>query len=257
MPMDTGLPTISGARLKKYRKLTSGKYRRESGLLLVEGATLAAELIGADYSVEALLVDTARLESEKTIAALRAAKDAGVEVFGSSLKELAGLSSTRTPPAAIAVAAVPGWTDDDVVGNGPLVFLEGVQDPGNVGGILRTAAAFGVAGVYLSKGTCDLTNPRVVRASMGAVFRIPSIRKADFVEVFSDIRKRQYRIFGTSPLGGVDYRDVDFSGKCAFCFGSEARGLKDMDYDELLTIPLDNVESLNVGVALGVILSTL
>jgi TrmH family RNA methyltransferase len=243
--------------MKAFAKLAQKKYRREEGLVLVEGASIIEELLKSGYPVAAVLFDAERVRMEKMLSVAAEAQKAGVYAALLDEKDLRRLSSTESPPAVVAVASEPKW---DVEFSPPedaiAVVIEGVQDPNNVGAILRTSAAFGACAVYAVGGSCDLTNPRVIRGSMGAAFRIPSFRTGNLSETAEILKKKGFRLLGAAASGGTDYRKADLSGKIAVCVGNEARGLAGSEYDALVTIPIAGaVESLNVAVALGVFLA--
>ncbi len=264
--MKTDIHIIPAARLKKYTKLLQKKYRSETGLLLVEGLSLVSELVDDDRGVRAVLFDESRAGNEALQALHSRAKEKGIDSFLVKGDDFKRLCSTDSPPAVTAVADVPVW--DEKVPEKPdalVVLVDGVQDPGNMGAILRTAAAFGCDAVYVSDGSCDVTAPRVVRGSMGALFRTPVFKKVNFRALFTELKEEGFRVFGSVASGGEDFRGVDLSGRCAICVGNEARGIRvpqslppakaEGTSWNLVTIGLaGGVESLNVAVALGVLL---
>ncbi|MGH2690677.1 MAG: TrmH family RNA methyltransferase, partial [Actinomycetota bacterium] len=141
---------------------------------------------------------------------------------------------------------------------GLCVVLADVRDPGNVGTILRSAWAVGAGAVFLGAGTADPYNPKVVRSSAGALFRVPWARGVALPWVLGGLGVRGFRRIAADPHGGAAYDEVDLTGRCALLFGNEAWGVPEevvAGVDERATIPMQGqAESLNVGAAAAVFL---
>jgi TrmH family RNA methyltransferase len=147
---------------------------------------------------------------------------------------------------------------------GPIVVLAGLQDPGNLGTILRSSEAFGSAGVVLGEGTVSPFNSKVVRASAGSVFRLPVIHgqgksaKSKLEEISEKLRAQGVRLIATSSHKGTPLDQADLKGSAAIFFGNEAAGLPRevmAKVDEVVVIPhTQQVESLNAGVAASIVL---
>jgi TrmH family RNA methyltransferase len=149
---------------------------------------------------------------------------------------------------------------DDVVARkaaGPLVVVAGLQDPGNLGTILRSAEAFGTGGVILGEGTVHYLNSKVVRASAGSVFRLP-ITTTKLSEAIQAMRQNKVRMLATSSHKGIPLRDANLGAPLAIFIGSEGAGVsRDLvrDMDDFIAIPHSpQVESLNAGVAASIVL---
>jgi TrmH family RNA methyltransferase len=159
----------------------------------------------------------------------------------------------------IAQMAEHGFSEDKFVGGGKLLVLDNLQDPGNVGTILRTADAVGVDGVVMCNSCCDLYNPKTIRSAMGSVFRL-NITVAetldDVCEVFERVGVKTYAAVVDS--GARSVTECDFSGSCAAVIGNEGNGLSKEDADvcdEKITIKMQgNINSLNAAMAGGIIL---
>jgi TrmH family RNA methyltransferase len=211
----------------------------EEGSFVIEGPTLIAEAIAAGWEIEEIFT------TEKGVSF----PGADASVFTLARGVLERVSDTQSPQPALAIAkrSLRKWepTADDWV-----VWCEAVSDPGNLGTILRSAEAFGASAVMLSSGSVDPTNPKVVRASAGAVFHLAISENASL----DDVRAKGYRIIGTSShdIGGaVDLDDADLSGKVCLAMGNEARGLDEsFEAETWVTIPhRGRSESLNVAMA--------
>ncbi|MFA5928850.1 MAG: RNA methyltransferase [Candidatus Margulisiibacteriota bacterium] len=164
------------------------------------------------------------------------------------------LSDTKTPQGVLAVVKQPRYSLTDIK-DGVLVVLDGVQDPGNVGTIIRTAAAFECAGVAFTKDTVDPFSPKVVRASAGSIMQIPIIK----LDNAKELKKNGYFLIVTDSEQGKDLKIMQLAKRCAMVFGSEGSGVS-KEYvkiaDEFIRIiHSKKVESLNVAVSAGIILS--
>jgi len=165
-----------------------------------------------------------------------------------------------SPQGVAALVRCPVFSLESVLGKaaaGPVVAISGVQDPGNLGTILRSAEAFGAAGVLLGEGTVSPFNSKVVRASAGSVFRLP-IAKVKVEEVLAKMRSQGLRLVATSSHKGIPVHEAQLTGPLAIFIGSEGAGLPReilAQMDETLAIPHSpQVESLNAGVAASIVL---
>jgi len=157
------------------------------------------------------------------------------------------LASTESPQGVLALVRPPEWTPENLLKGSPLVaVLDGVQDPGNAGAILRTAEAFGATGAVFLKGTVSVWNPKCLRASAGSVFRVP---------VVSEIPPG-LKLYAADPRAKLLVADAQFVAPCAIIIGAEGSGVR----PELaaratgVKIPTTTVESLNAAVAAGILL---
>jgi TrmH family RNA methyltransferase len=175
-------------------------------------------------------------------------------------KLFAEIVPSETPQGVAALVRCKEFSLLDILArapNGPLLAIAGVQDPGNLGTILRSAEAFGAAGAILGEGTVSPYNSKVVRASAGSVFRLPAVR-AKLAEALPELRKQGLRLIATSSHKGTPLPEARLSGPLAIFIGSEGAGLpRDLmaQMDELVAIPHSaSVESLNAGVAASIVL---
>ena len=254
---------ITSARnpaLQRYRSLRDAAGRREAGLAAAEGFNLLREalLSGADL-VQVFLGPRARRrpDFEDIAARLEAGEAAGHwECFTLPDALLERTAHTDSPQGALAVFRPRVFTlAEALAGEGPVVLLDRLADPGNVGLILRTAEAAGAAGVVVTPGTADLLNPKCVRASAGSIFRVP-LAHAALDAAAAALRVGRRRLYATSPHGGVEYTAADLAGRIALFLGQEGGGLEPslLERFEAIRIPTGRVESLNVAMAAGVLL---
>ena len=237
-------------------RLRRGRERR--GLALAEGVRLVEEALGARVGIRHAAVSPA-LEATPRGAALKTAlAAAGVPLLEMDDRALAGLSDTEHPQGVIAVIEPPTWTLDMLAprAGDVVVVLDGVQDPGNVGAIARTALGLGASGLIALKGTAELTNPKVLRGSMGALFRLPSVSTTD-VECLA-WAQRVGAAFWVTDSTGERPGGQRLTAPIALVLGNEGAGIRpevERVATRRLAIPLHaGVESLNVAVAAGILL---
>ncbi len=151
-------------------------------------------------------------------------KDIKCQVLSESL--FAKISDTRTPQGILALAQMPSYSLMDCMAQMPLLLiLEDLQDPGNLGTILRTAEAAGVTGIIASRDTVDLYNPKTVRGTMGSIYRMPYVVTEDLHETLRQLRAAGVRIYAAHLQGAVDYDVPDYCGPVGFLIGNEGSGL--------------------------------
>jgi RNA methyltransferase, TrmH family len=256
----TGAPHSS---VKRYRELartpTKNGYERE---LLLDGAHLLFEARASGLVVEsaAFQHDALSDPSIRTLAEQLAAD--GVDVLIVSRKVLESMSPVKTPSGVVSIARRSTQTLDGIAGGSPplrplIVVAHDVQDPGNVGGILRTAEAAGATGFIASAATADPFGWKALRGSMGSALRLP-IARADIDETLRTLQSAHVTTTALVPRGGRALFSVDFRRPVALVLGGEGPGLPaDLSsrVDQLISIPMHApVESLNVGVAAALVL---
>ena len=173
------------------------------------------------------------------------------------------LSDTKTPQGILAIVKRLNYTMNDLMQvknqKAPhLVVLDNLQDPGNLGTIFRTAEAAGVTGILLSKDCVDVYNPKVIRSTMGAVFRMPFLYVEDLPEKIKELQKEGIKTYAAHLRGENAYDEEDYTTGCAFLIGNEGNGLRDEVADCadcLIRIPMEGeAESLNAAVAAAVLM---
>jgi TrmH family RNA methyltransferase len=226
--------------------------------LLIEGATLVAEAHAAGWSIEvAAFTDKALAHHE--VARLFETLAPGVPCVIAAEPVVEAMSPARTPSGVVALASPRRWTLDEVLAHdGALaVVAVGVQDPGNVGAIVRAAEAAGSTGVIASGMSADPFGWKALRGAMGSAFRLPVVRVPDTDDVLRACRARGLRVIATA-LDGTPAADVALDVPSAVLVGAEGTGLPQLLVDAAdmrLTIPMQPpVQSLNVAVAAGIIL---
>jgi RNA methyltransferase, TrmH family len=244
------------------RDLHRRRGRERRGLALAEGVRLVEEALAGGIAIRGAAVSST-LESTTRGNTLKAAlTERGIRIEDVSEPELEALADTEHPQGVVAVIEPRRWGLEDIrlVGGTTLLVLDGVQDPGNVGTMLRTAEGLGAIGLIALKGTADLTNPKVIRAAMGASFRLPAVSAAP-EEFVAWARLQRSEIWITDTAGEsvdrIPRRSTD-RAPVALVVGNEGAGVSaplEQAAHRRVAIPLSpGVESLNVGVAAGILL---
>ena len=239
------LTSRDNPKVKRWTKLVrDAKLRKKEGRLLVEGPHLVEAALRAGLQPHALLVSE-RGQRDAEVASLIA----GAEPVVLPDRIFAGIVDAETPPGIAAEVSMPS-----LARKGDVVFLEGVQDPGNVGAIMRSAAALGVASVILDGGCADAWSAKTLRAGMGAHFNllVKTVRSLE-----DELGRFAGRILCAVPRGGVVLAKADLSGAIGWIFGSEGQGVSEATAkhaDLKVTIPMAGAESLNVAAAAAVCL---
>lgn len=250
-----------GTLLTTIRDLARRRGRERRKLALAEGVRLVEEALAADIPVRGAAVSPALEATTRGKALKRALAGRGVRMVEVAPAELEGLADTEHPQGVVAVIEPRAWSLADLaVDRGSVILvLDAVQDPGNVGTMLRTALGLGAAGVVALKGTAELTNPKVLRGSMGAAFRLPAVA-SDTGALLGWATERGAELWVAaadgSPLGSADRRAS--RDPIALVVGNEGAGVGGALANAAcrrVAIPLaPGVESLNVAVAAGILL---
>jgi TrmH family RNA methyltransferase len=246
-------------RLKQLRKVLAQPMRTAGtgGCVLagIEGPNLLEEALKAGLHVDCVFVAEG---AERLLDGLEL--DEKIEVLQLPKSLLDSVLMTETPQAVAALVEAPDWTWPHILGGQApalVVVLAGVQDPGNLGTILRSAEAFGADGLVCLPGTVSAWNPKAVRASAGSVFRLP-VLTVDAEDCFQNLREAGVRVWTTTVVGAEPADLVDLSGGVAILIGNEGNGVPleiAAKADGAITIPCPGpVESLNAAVAASVLL---
>lgn len=253
--------------IKKAMKLKQRKMREKEGLYFIEGLSLCREALAAAVNIDTLMIRESEYYSEKNGEyedLLEQSSKAGIETVVVKDGLFNKLTNTETPQGIAAVAKCRYWdagsffAADKSGGQGNILVLDRIQDPGNAGTLLRTAEAVGCQGVLVVKGTVDLYSPKVVRAAAGSLFRLPLLFTADAQETVRLLHSRGKRVVAAIPYCENFHFQTRLDRNVAFVIGNEAGGVS-ADFLEMsdcqVKIPMcEPVESLNAAVAAGVIM---
>ncbi|SRR5579875_646137 len=242
--------------LKRIRGLRQRSMREKTGLFLAEGAKLVAEAVSKGVRVKDVLVSQSFLK--EGLGDSHAANIAAVSVVEDRL--FAEVTTTEGPCGIVAVAEMPRWSPEQLFsGRAPLVVIaDAIQDPGNLGTMIRTALAASASGLILTKGCVDPFNPKVVRSAAGSLFTLPHVGDLAIDHAIDLVKQHGLRVIACDPAAARMHWDVDLTTPVALAFGNEGQGFSPRVLaraDESVAIPMGAAsESLNVAVAAGIIL---
>lgn len=243
------ITSINNSYIKNLLALKTKQGRYNTNLFLVEGYHLVEESLKHQALSAVLCTDKKVLEKLDVD-----------EKYLVSEQVIKKLSSTKTPQNIIGVVnSITNQEIESIVSKKELrlIILDDVNDPGNLGTIIRTSAALGIDAVIASDETVDFYNEKVLRATQGAIFKIP-LFKGDLIEIINMLRKNQITIYGTSLKSSVSVKEVERNDKLAVVVGNEARGVSNevLDLcDKNIILQMNNsVESLNVSIAAALLM---
>jgi TrmH family RNA methyltransferase len=262
--------------LKTFRTALRGSGPADGEAIGIEGPKFVEDALRSGLEAEALLVSEAGEREAERILRAASKSEAGIpqsRVLRTTNKLFQGVAGTDTPQGVAALFRQPAWGLDDVL-RGPgamrehaplVVVMAVVQDPGNVGTILRSAEAFGATGAVATQGTADPWSPKALRASAGSALRLPLLRGMAIPVLLAQLRISRLKIYapssganGTARLAGEIAAQADLRDPVAIFIGSEGSGLPaevTRAADAVISIPTSGaVESLNAGVAASIVL---
>ena len=245
--------------IKTIRLIASGSKRAPRHYAIVEGIRVLEEAQKSAFKIEALLYTGSfgTVAREKRL--LESLKSEGVRCYRTPVALMATLSDVKTSQGALALVETPVLSlKECTLPDTPFILCAcGIQDPGNLGTLIRTATAAGASLVCSIRGTVSARNPKAVRSSAGAFFRIPVIEQLENAEFRSFCRMHSIQLFRADPRRGQLFAKADFKAPCAILLGNEGAGFADTQYADsvALRIPMtEGSESLNVAVAGSLIL---
>ncbi len=248
--------------IKLYTSLLKKKCRDKMGLIPLEGVRLIEEALSCQVELSSILYSEELLKGLKGRELLQAIaiKQPGLKPMNTAKGLLRETADTENPQGILAVAKKPDYNLSQITeaDNPFVVVISGVQHPGNLGSMIRTASAANVSGVIVTRGTVDIYNPKTLRGAMGAIFHFPVVAIKDVQSIIKFLHHCQIKIAVTDLEGEVNCFQADLTGPTAVVFGSEAFGVNEEfknEADLLIKIPLlGSTESLNVSVSAGIIL---
>lgn len=256
--MDPVITSRDNRYVKLARSLAAKKNREAAGLFLAEGLVNVREALCSPLSPAFLLYDAARADEPRLAALLELARQKGCPALAMAGALLAAVSPAETSQGALLALELPRLSPQEFAQNaagGTIALLDGLQDPGNVGTILRTAWAAGLAGVLLADNCADPFAPKVVRAAMGALYHLPVLAAAN--ETLAELLRQLELPLLAADAGGEDFRRLRLSGPVCWLLGQEAAGPTAFWREraaKTVAIPMrPGVDSLNVAVAAGIL----
>ncbi|HEU4965477.1 MAG TPA: RNA methyltransferase [Bacilli bacterium] len=253
------ITSLKNNRVKEWASLKQKKFRDRTGQYLAEGVRLVEEALYANVPMDAILL-SGDLQSGKFDRIVTRAAGNGVTVYEVTDPIIEHIADTQTPQGVIAVLKKTEGDVDAFVANKeqPLyLVLDGIQDPGNMGTVIRTADAVGATGILIGKNCVDVYNPKVVRATMGSLFHLP-VFEVELDAFLPRLKEQGVAVVGTSVDADETVYEANFTGSVAMVIGSEAHGLSEEVaalVDKAVTLPMPGqAESLNAAIAASVML---
>lgn len=253
------IENTSGRQVKNLVALINkSKARNEQGRFVAEGVRILSEApvdeIDKIYASESFVRDFDKEEYYEKIKDILDIK--GYEVV--SDKVFGHITDTKTPQGIMAVLKMPRYDFETTVDDTNILFLDDVRDPGNLGTIIRTAEGAGFGLIVMSKGCVDIYNPKVVRSTMGAIYRLPFMYVENLDETIKTYVQEGYRVYAAHLEGTRDYSEVEYIGKTGIIIGNEANGISEEVKNSattLIKIPMEGqVESLNAAIAAAILM---
>src|SRR5579872_1702915 len=219
------MPTLTSPRnplLKEVRRAIIKGSTTEDGLAVAESFHLLEEALRSDCEIPAVFAaESVRTAVESHV---RGLKNLHVTVLPDDL--FRSISATEASQGVMALVRPPNWTVEELFrGRCLTVILDGLQDPGNAGAVVRAAEAFGATGVAFLKGTVSPYNPKCLRASAGSIFRVPVVAALEEQLFLAAAEQRKVALFALMPKGATDVGEVGLNERCAIVVGSEGRGV--------------------------------
>ncbi len=244
--------------VKHINKLQQKKFRKEFQELVVEGVKGVREALESSASVVLVIAEGGKGDEFKEIVQL--AEKKGVQVEFCGRKDIGDIKTTDTFPGILAVVEQKDLDLDDLVG-GYILCLDEIKDPGNLGTIIRTADWFGIENILLSENSVDVYNPKVVRSTMGSVFRVNTFVSGNLLNSIQALKEKHgYSVFSLD-MSGDSLDSMKAGKKTVFILGGESHGIREEIgklVDKKYTIPgSGKAESLNVSIAGGILMNKL
>ncbi len=251
------ISSISNQQMKDIIKLQKQlKYRRAASLFIAEGFKMLKEAAEKGCLVKIYISESVLEKKHESLEWL--CKEFPYETV--SDKVFQQLSDTVTTQGILGIVKQPSYNIADILEDRRHMWLllDGIRDPGNLGTVMRTAEGAGMSAVIMGKGTVDLFNPKTVRSTMGAIFRMPFVYVDDIVEIITRIKDNGYCVYGTAMKGSIAYDRADYTKGAGIVIGNEANGIQDRVLECItasIHIPMEGkLESLNAAVAAAVVM---
>lgn len=257
--MPTQITSLQNPRIKEMIRLRDGRHRRKQGRILIDGVREIERAMGAGILPAELVYCEPLCRTPSAQRVLAAARQHDVELVEVTSQVFEKLAFGARAEGVVAVAPTPqaSLAELNLPDEALVVVLEGVEKPGNVGAVLRSADASGADAVVVASGRTDLFNPNAIRASLGTIFTVP-VAEASSEETLRWLLDRNFSVFAARVDGSIPYTQADYRSAAAVILGSEADGLTDIwsgSGVQAVRLPMLGVaDSLNVSVTGAVIL---
>lgn len=252
------IESANNKKIKQIRKLHKKKYRKKLGKFLIEGIRFIDLALDQNADITGIFYSENFKASSSEEKLLEKAIKKKVDIYEVKDDIFKNLAFTDSPQGIIAIVNKNIKSINYADENSTVLIVDRVQDPGNLGTILRTADAAGFSGVILSKGTVDLYNDKVLRSTMGSIFNLSIETDCDLPQKMNNLQTSGYTVYATDLSTTVYYDEIEYSSKSAIIIGNEANGISDdllhqSNYKTKIPI-LGSAESLNAAIAAGIIM---
>jgi len=247
--------------IKEVKTLSKKRDRSKKGLFVAEGLRFVQSALEVGADIDFILYSESIFRTDEGLSFVKHLEAEGqYKILEVEEKIMSELSDTQSPQGILAVVKQPKWEWKNVIKeNGFVLILDRLQDPGNLGTIIRTADAAGVDGIVTLKGSVDVFNPKVLRSTMGSIFELPILEGLEWDLVESELKEQGYTVLGTAlEDDSVEYNTLNYNKSTAMIIGNEANGIESdilSAVDHKIIIPIvGSAESLNAGVAAAVVM---
>ena len=248
------ITSASNSIIKEIRRLHDKKGRQKSKAILLEGTRLVTEALASEAKIRYFVLSDSFYEKSDGI--LSEYPDTKAFLVPDEL--FVRIGETKTPQGVMSAVELPDYDSSMILGLRRLIVLENVQDPGNLGAIIRTADACGLDGVLLSRDSADPYNPKVIRSTMGSIFHLPVIVAPDIYEALEGLKRYGVKVAAADIRNAVPCWEADLSGNTAIVVGNEGSGISERMLqlaDLAVMIPMPGkAESLNASAAASILL---
>lgn len=254
--MENVITSSQNSIIKHVKSLHEKSKRDKLNQFFIEGYRIVKDALENNADIEFIVVSDEYKSNDidKWVNDL-----INIKVYYVSKELFKEICDTENPQGIIAVINKKIIHTNDILNfeNAFLVILDNVQDPGNMGTIIRTADAAGASGIIVSKGCVDIYNPKVLRSTMGSIFHLPIIKVDELNNIIDELKQNDFEIFAAHLGGKNNHFDVDMKKKCGIVIGNEANGISDEVANKctLIKIPMPGkAESLNAAISAGIII---
>ncbi|WP_339060004.1 RNA methyltransferase [Tepidibacillus marianensis] len=248
------IQSLKNPKVKSWVSLKMKQGRMEQGVYLIEGFKLVEEAIRSKVDIQSIIYG---MEHEIPFSWQPWIQQSDISLYQVSQSIIEKLTDTKTPQGFYAIIEQKKNSLEDLINKRFLLLVDEVQDPGNLGTIIRSADAAGIEAIVLGKGTVDVYNGKVIRSAMGSMFHVPFV-EADLTQVILKLQDKGFIVVGTSPHTEKNYFELDYKQRMAIIVGNESKGLSEIrieQVDQMVKIPfMGMAESLNVAIATAIIL---
>lgn len=255
------ITSVQNQKIKYLKHLANKSFREKERMFICEGIRLVEEAIKSAWTVDTFIYSDELLASERGERLLINAAQKGINQLQVTKEVFLAITGIESPQWVMALIKQVEFSLNDImsVDQAPvLVLVDGIQDPGNLGTIIRTADAFNTSGIVLLKGTVDLYNPKTLRATMGSLFHLPVLAGQDPADIIPALVSRGINLLLAEPAAGLPVYQVDMTGPVAIVVANEGAGPGQITRrmaGQTIRIPMaGQAESLNVSISAAIIL---